>query len=190
MRALFFTAPAILALTACIEVDMNVTVLGEDEARVTGYMQMPRQAFEMSGQDTSFCDTDDGGTFVLTDTHARCEFDQTGTFAEILDDGSAGGPDDMQPELTYLDENRVRALLPLSIMASQMDEMGQDPQALAMARQMLAGMSVSFAISGESIERTTGTISADGTTARITLGVEDLVARDGPLDDFETIVRY
>ncbi|WP_296644345.1 hypothetical protein [Roseinatronobacter sp.] len=31
MRAIFLTLPAILALTACIEVDMNVEILGEDE---------------------------------------------------------------------------------------------------------------------------------------------------------------
>lgn len=189
MRAMFLTLPAALALTACVEVDMNVEVLGEDEARVTGYMQMQRQMFEMSGQDTSFCD-EDGGTFVLTDTHARCEIDKTGTFAEILDDGGAGSPQDMQAQLVHLDSNRVRALMPLSAMSGQMDDMASDPQAMAMAQQMLAGLSVTFSVSGESIDSTTGTLSEDGTTASVTLVLDDLLTPEAPLQDFETIVRY
>lgn len=190
MRALFLTLPAALALTACIEADMNVEILGEDEARVTGYMQMQRQMYEMSGQDASFCDAEDGGTFVLTDSYARCQIDKTGTFAEIIADGSADSPEEMQAQLVHLDSNRVRALLPLSVMSGQLDEMASDPQAMAMARQMLAGLSVSFSVSGDSIESTTGTISDDGRRATVTLGLDDLLAPGTPLQDFETIVRY
>ncbi|MCC1481692.1 hypothetical protein [Roseibaca sp. Y0-43] len=190
MRPIFLALPALLALTACIEVDMNVEVLGEDEARVTGYMQINRQMFEMSGQDASFCDEEDGGTLVMTDTHARCEIDQTGSFAEIMDDGGDGGPEDIQAQLVHLGGNRVRALMPLSAMSGQMDEMAEDPQALAMAQQMLAGLSITFSVTGASVESTTGTLSDDGTTASVTLGVEDLLAPGTPLTDFETIVTY
>ncbi|MCL1630213.1 hypothetical protein M3N55_15960 [Roseibaca sp. V10] len=190
MRAIFLTLPAILALTACIEVDMNVEILGEDEARVTGYMQIQRQMYEMSGQDASFCDAEDGGTFVLTDTHARCQIDKTGSFAEIMDDGGADGPQDMQAQLVHLDSNRVRALLPLSALSGQMEDMASDPQAMAMARQMMAGLSIGFSVSGDSIESTTGTMSDDGKTATVTLGLDDLLAPGTPLQDFETIVRY
>lgn len=190
MRTLFLALPAALALTACVEIDMNVEVLGQDEARVTGYMQIQRQMFEMSGQDRSFCDEEDGGTFVLTDTHARCEVDKTGTFAEIMDDGGAGSPEDLQAQLVYLDSNRVRSMMPLSAMSGQLDEMANDPQALAMAQQMMAGLSISFSVSGASIESTTGTLSEDGTTASVTLGLDDLLAPGAPLTDFETIVRY
>ena len=190
MRALFGIFPAILALTACVEVDMNVEILGEDEARVTGYMQLNRQMFEMSGQDASFCAEEDGGIFVLTDTHARCTIDKTGTFAEILDEGSASGTPEMQAQLVHLDTNRVRALLPLSAISGQMENVAADPQAMNMARQMLAGLSVSFSVSGASIESTTGTLSDDGTTATVTVGVDELLAPGSPLQDFETIVTY
>lgn len=192
MRALFITLPAALALAACVEVDMTVDVLGEDEARLTGFMQMERQMFEMSGGDATFCNPDDGGTFVLTETHARCEFDQTGTFAEIMQsDSESDAPTDLQGELTYLGENRVRAFLPLSSMTNDMAEIEDDPQMLAMMRQMFAGMSITFTIQGREIESSTATISEDGTRATVIMGVEDLIAPTTQrMTDFETIVKF
>ncbi len=38
MRATLFALPAALALAACVEVDMTVEVLGEDEARVSEWL--------------------------------------------------------------------------------------------------------------------------------------------------------
>ncbi|MGL4414813.1 hypothetical protein [Roseinatronobacter monicus] len=192
MRGLLFALPAALALAACVEVDMTVEVLGEDEARLTGFMQMQRQMYDMSGGDDSFCAEEDGGTLVLSDTHARCEFDKTGTFAELMrPDAADDVPTEIQGELTYLDNNRVRALFPLSAMNDGMDEMIEDPQMMAMMRQMFDGMSISFSVQGREIESTTGTISDDGTRATILLGVDDLISDEGDqLDDFETIVRF
>ena len=192
MRALLLTLPAALALAACVEVDMTVEVLGEDEARVTGFMQMQRQMFDMSGGDASFCPEEDGGTLTLTDSHARCDFDKTGTYAEIMpSEGSSDAPAEVEGELTYLGENRARAFLPLAAMNEGMDEMGDDPQMLEMMRQMFAGMSVSFTIKGREIESSTGTISEDGTSATIQMGVDDLIApAEDRIGDFETILRF
>ena len=192
MRGLFLVLPASAVLAACVEVDMAVEVLGEDEARLTGFIQMQRQMYEMSGGDDSFCAEEDGGTLVLTETHARCNFDKTGSFEELMrPDAADDVPTDVQGELTYLDSNRVRALFPLSAMNDGMDEMIEDPQMMAMMRQMFTGMSVSFTVQGREIESSTGTISEDGTRATIRLGVDDLISPDAPqLDDFETIVRF
>lgn len=192
MRALFLALPTALTLAACVEVDMTVEVLGEDEARVTGFMQVQRQMFDMSGGDASFCPEEDGGRLTLSDTHARCDFDKTGTYAEIMPDETAGdSPAELQGELVHLGGNRTRAFLPLSGMTGEIEDMEQDPQMMAMMRQMLAGMSISFTIKGREIESSTGTISADGTSASITLGVEDLVAPAADrVNDFETIVRF
>ena len=192
MRAILITLPAALALAACVEVDMTVEVLGEDEARVTGFMQMQRQMFEMSGADASFCPEDDGGTLVLTETHARCDFDKTGTYAEIMPEDSDGdSPAEMQGELTHLGGDRARAFLPLAGMTDEIEAMDEDPQMMAMMRQMLAGMSVSFTIKGREIESSTGTISEDGTSASITLGVDDLIAPAADrVGDFDTILRF
>lgn len=192
MRTLIFSLPAVLALAACVEVDMTVEVLGEDEARVTGFMQMQRQMFDMTGGDASFCPEEDGGTLVLTDAHARCNIDKTGTYAEIMPEDSDGdSPTEMQGELTHLGGNRARAFLPLAGMTDEMDEMEEDPQMMAMMRQMMAGMSISFTIKGREIESSTGTISEDGTSASITLGVDDLIAPAADrVGDFETILRF
>ena len=192
MRAIVFALPAALALAACVEVDMTVEVLGEDEARVSGFMQMQRQMFEMSGSDASFCPEDDGGTLVLTDTHARCDFEKTGTFAEIMPADSDGdSPTELQGELTHLGADRVRAFLPISGMTDDLDEMEEDPQMIAMMRQMMAGMSISFTVKGREIESSTGTISEDGTSAFIRMGVDDLIAPAAErVGDFETILRF
>ena len=192
MRGLFLALPAAAVLAACVEVDMTVEVLGEDEARLTGFIQMERQMYEMTGGDDSFCPEEDGGSLVLSDSHARCTFDQTGTFAELMrPDAADDVPTDIQGELTYLDSNRVRALFPLSAMNDGMDEMMDDPQMMAMMRQMFAGMSISFTVQGREIESSTGTISDDGTRATIQLGVDDLISPDAAqMDDFETIVRF
>lgn len=192
MRGLFLALPAALALAACVEVDMTIDVLGEDEARLTGYIQMQRQMYDMSGGDDSFCAEEDGGTLVLSETHARCEFERTGTFAELMRPEAAEDvPTEIQGELTYLDTDRVRALFPLSAMNEGMDEMVEDPQMMAMMRQMFAGMSISFTVQGREIESSTGTISDDGTRATILLGVDDLISPDADqLADFETIVRF
>ena len=192
MRGLFLALPAALALAACVEVDMTIDVLGEDEARLTGYIQMQRQMYDMSGGDDSFCAEEDGGTLVLSETHARCEFERTGTFAELMRPEAAEDvPTEIQGELTYLDTDRVRAMFPLSAMNEGMDEMVEDPQMMAMMRQMFAGMSISFTVQGREIESSTGTISDDGTRATILLGVDDLISPDADqLADFKTIVRF
>ncbi len=191
MRALIIL-PATLTLAACIEMDMVVEVLGEDEARITGFIEMERPAFEMSGGNPEFCPEEDGGTLELTDTYARCSIDKTGTFAEIMPTESSGDtPAELRAALTYLGEDRVRALLPLSAMGVGIEEFQDDPTMRAMMQQMLAGLSVTFTIRGREIERSTGTISEDGRAASITLGVDDLLAPEPErLDDFETILRF
>lgn len=192
MRALALTLPAAILLSACIESDMTIEVLGEDEARVTGYIQMERQMYDMSGGDDSFCAEEDGGTLSLTETHVRCDFDETGTFDEIFDaEADDDAPVTMDGALVNLGDGRVQATFPLAGMTGEMDEMMDDPNMMAMMRQMMAGMSISLTVQGREIESSTGTISDDGTRASITLGVDDLLADpDDRPGDFETVVRY
>ncbi|MGY6549780.1 MAG: hypothetical protein ACXIU7_12375 [Roseinatronobacter sp.] len=192
MRARILALPAALALAACVEVDMTIEVLGADEARLTGVMQMQRQIYDMAGGNSEFCDPADGGTLVLSETSARCTFDRTGSFAEILPSGlSDDTAEGFEGELVYLGDNRVRALLPLSGMGQDMDELGEDPMMLAMMRQMFAGMQISFTVKAREIEMTTGTLSDDGTAATIQLGVDELIVPGGvSLPDFETIARF
>ncbi len=192
MRRTLLALTAALSLTACIEVDMTLEVLGQDDAKVVGFMQMNRQMFDMSGGDTSFCKAEEGGTLVLSETHARCDFEKRGTFAEVMPDAATSGADDSeQGELVYLDSNRVRALLPMGAFNAGAADMQDDPQMEAMMRQMLAGLSIAVRVKGAKIESSTGTISEDGTQASVAIGVEDLFDKSRPaLEDFETIVTY
>lgn len=192
MRTLLFTLPAALALSACIEVDMALEILGEDEARMTGTMQMQRQIYEMSGGDDSFCPEEDGGTLTLTDAHVTCTFDTTGTFDEIMQGEDADGSGmEMEGEIVALGDGRVRVSLPLGDMTEDLDEMQEDPQMMAFMQQMMSGMSVSFTVKGSEIESSTGTISEDRTSATITMGVDDFFApAEDRLTVFETILRY
>ena len=192
MRALFLTLPAAMALAACVEVDMTVEILGDDEARVFGYMQLQRQAFDMSGADASFCPETEGGTLVLTETHARCEIERVGTFAEIMDvDAASESPTDMQGQLTALGDNRVRVMLPLGNMTSDIENLAEQPEMLSMVRQMMEGMSISLSVQGRVIESSNGRISADGTRATYSLDVDDLlVAEPTRLEDFVTVARH
>jgi hypothetical protein len=190
MRRTLLALTTALSLSACIEVDMTLEVLGQDEAKVTGFMQMNRQMFDMSGGDTSFCAAEEGGTLVLTETHARCNFEKSGTFAEVMPK-TPGAEDDPEGELIYLDSNRVRAMMPMGAMNAGVADMQEDPQMEAMMRQMLAGLSVAVRVKGAKIESSTGVISEDGTQASITLGVDDLFDKSRPeIVDFDTIVTY
>lgn len=191
MRPALLALTAALTLSACIEADMNLEVLSAEEGRVTGYIQMNRAMFDMSGGDVSFCDTERGGTIVMTDTHARCNIDQTGPFAELFSTEEDAGPADMQARVEALDGNRVRAIFPLDGMNDGMEEMQDDPAMQAMVRQMLAGFNISFSVSGVAVEETTGTLSEDGTRATFSITLDDLFA---PADDrpgeFTSVVRY
>lgn len=191
MRALLLAPLAALTLAACIDVDMNVEVLGEDQARVTGSVQMSRQMFDMSGGDTSFCDPEDGGTLSMTDTHMRCDFDKTGTFAELGPNDQDQGAMEMATELTYLGDDRVRLFIPMGMMNDELDDAEDDPQMLEMMKQIFAGASIRFTVSGREIESSTAPVSDDGRSTSLILGVDELFApADQRISDFEAVVRY
>ena len=196
MRSSLFSLPAALfaalTLTACVEVDMTIDVLGQDQARVSGFMQMNKQMFDMSGGDTSFCSAEDGGTLTITETHARCDFAKEGTFAEILaQPEQAENPTEPQGELVYLDTNRVRAMFPMASLNDGTADMAEDPQTEAMMRAMMAGLSITLRVRGAEIESTTGTLAEDGKSAFITIGVDDIFDKArAPFADFETIVKF
>lgn len=191
MRPALLAIAAALTLTACVEAEIDTQILGEDQARVTGYIQMNRAIYDMSGGDDSFCETERGGTLVLTETHARCNIDQTGPFAEVFPQQDDDTPAEMQPQIEALDGNRLRITVPMNSMNEGMGEMQDDPAMQAMVRQMMAGFSITFSISGQAIEETTGTVSADGRTASFVIGLDELFGTGTDLPDtFATVVRY
>jgi hypothetical protein len=187
----FITAAAagiILSLSACVDVDMETTVLGPDEARISGHMQVQRQMYDMMGGSGEFCPADEGGEVQLTDTHARCVITQTGSFAEIFEAAGDGAP---VPTATDLGDGTVRVEFPLDDMRGEMAEMTDDPNMIAMFRPMMEGHSIVLRISGAEILSSNGTIASDRTSTMLKIALTDLIDRpDAIPNTFEAVVRY
>lgn len=179
---------AVLGLSGCIDVDMNAEILGADQARVTGYMQVQRGMLDMMGGADGFCPADDGGTIELTETHARCNMLMEGTFEEVFSGGEEEGP---QPEIVDLGDGTVRVTFPVGAATADAAEMRADPQMSAMMRPMLEGHSFTLRISGAQVVSTNGELSADGRSAVFTFPLVDILDADATFPEtFEAVVRY
>lgn len=177
-----------LALSGCIDMEMDTAILGADQARVAGHIQVSREMFDMMGGAAEFCPEDEGGSVELTDTHARCNILMEGTFAEVFTPTEDGSP---SPEATDLGDGTVRISFPLGDMTGEMDEMRADPAMAAMFRPMLEGHSISFSVSGVEIVSSNGVVSADGRSATIAFGLTDVLDDTVDLPEtFESVVRY
>lgn len=176
-----------LALAGCINVDMEIAVTGPDQATASGFVEMDRMFHDMAGDDSGFCDPDEGGTLVLTDTAVRCEMNMQGTFAELFpEDG-----DDEQPRLTDLGNGTVRVEVPMGGFGGELGAESQDPQMLAMLRPMFEGRSIVFRVRGREVVSSNGVISADGRVATLSVPLVSLLDPSATVPDpFETIVRY
>jgi hypothetical protein len=179
---------AALALSGCIDVDIDSRILGADTAQVSGYMSIERGMLDMMGGADEFCPAAEGGTIALSETIARCNIDRTGTFAEIFEADSDGGP---TPTIEDLGDGTVRVSFPLGDMTADTDEMRADPAMAAMFLPMLEGHSITMRISGVEILSTNGTLSADGTSAAYTINLAEIVTQDFSVPEmFEAVVRY
>lgn len=178
---------AVLALSGCIDLDMNTEVLGPDQARVSGYMQVQRGMLDMMGGAESFCPTEEGGTIELTETHARCNVLMEGTFAEVFE-ASDEGP---APSVEDLGDGTVRVSFPVGAATADAGEMREDPQMVAMMRPMLEGHSFTLRISGAQIVSSNGEISADGRSAVFAFPLEQVLDEGAEFPEtFEAVVRY
>lgn len=178
---------AALTLAGCIDVDMNTEILGPDQARVTGFMQVQAGMLDMMGGAEGFCSEEEGGTLEMTDTHARCNLLIEGDFAEVFENGD-NGP---SPSAQDLGDGTVRVSFPISAFTDDAADMRGDPQMAAMMRPMLEGHTFVLRISGAQIISSNGEISADGTSASFTMPLVQVLEEDANLPDtFEAVVRY
>ncbi len=189
MRFAKFAAVGLaMALAGCIDMDMDTAILGPDQARLTGHIQVSREMYNMMGGEEDFCPADEGGTVELTETHARCNMLLEGTFAEVFEANEDGSP---SPTATDLGDGTVRVTFPMGDLTSDMDEMTADPQMAAMFRPMFEGHAISISISGAEIVSTNGTVSDDGRRASISFGLIELFDEQPDIPEvFETVVRY
>lgn len=177
---------AALALSGCIDMDMNTEILGPDQARVSGYMQVQRGMLDMMGGANGFCSADEGGTLEMTDTHARCNLLMEGSFAEVFEAGDEPGP-----QVRDLGDGTVQVVFPVGSLAADAEEMRNDPQAVTMMRPMLEGHVFTLRISGAQVVSSNGDIAADGRSAVFTFPLERVFDADAEIPEtFEAVVRY
>lgn len=189
MRMVKFAAVGLaLALSGCIDVEMDSAILGPDQARVTGHIEVNRGMFEMMGGAEEFCPADEGGTIEMLDDAARCNILMEGTFEEVFAENEDGSP---SPTATDRGDGTVHVTFPLGDLTGDMDEMRADPAMAAMFRPMLEGHSVSLSISGAQIVSSNGTVSADGRRATISFALTDILDDTADIPEiFEAVVRY
>jgi len=189
MRFAKFAAVGLaFALAGCIDMDMDTAILGPDQARLTGHIEVSREMYNMMGADADFCSEDEGGTVELTDTHARCTILMEGTFAEVFEASDEGEP---SPTATDLGDGTVRVTFPMGDLTADLDEMTADPQMAAMFRPMFEGHAISISVSGAEIVSTNGTVSDDGRRATLSFELTELFDEQPDLPEvFEAVVRY
>lgn len=178
---------AALGLSGCIDVDMTAEIVGADQARVTGYMQVRRETLDMMGGAEGFCNADEGGTLEMTETHARCNMLMEGTFDEIFS-GEEEGP---QPEIADLGDGTVRISFPIGALTADTAEMRADPNMAAMMRPMLEGHAFTIRVAGAEIVSTNGELAADGRSASYSFPLVNALDPDVVFPEtFEAVVRY
>jgi len=179
---------AVLGLSGCIDIDMNTEILGADQARVSGYMQVQAGMLDMMGGPEGFCSEEEGGTLEMTETHARCNLLIEGSFAEVFE-----GDDGPSPSAEDLGDGTVRVTFPIGALTGDAEEMRGDPQMAAMMRPMLEGHSFTIRISGAQIVSTNGTLSDDGRSASFSFPLVDVLDETAAAnlpESFEAVVRY
>lgn len=174
-------------LSACVDADLTATITGPDAATVAGYMQVEKEILDMMGGTGNFCTGEDGGVLEMTDTHARCNISETGTFATIFD----AEPGQPTPTVTDLGDGTARVIFPIGDLTADLADMRADENMTAMMRPMLQGHVITMRVAGVEIVSSTGEIAADGASASFSYVLESALDPSIPLPtSFETVVRY
>lgn len=183
MHRILLAPIAALCLSACVEADITLEALGEDTARISGMMQMAHLS-----QDTAwFCMPDDGDRQTLTDTHLRCEYEKTGSFADITQFLSARGATRYVQELATRSDGRVGLRIALNILNDGYDEDEDDSDIL---RFLFADLAIQVTITGNTIESSTRPISQDGRSTALSITPQEAFLPPGQMiEDFEVIIH-
>lgn len=179
-------ATAILAgLAGCMDISLDVEVLGEETARGTMttamapdiYAMMQAQAEE--GED--FCE---GGEIIETPDSVSCVVVQEGSFEQLRfnEDGEDEGI-----VIEDLGGGQVKVGFPTGELAEDIaDQAGgadSDPQLEAMIASMFEGHAITFVISGGEIVESNMTIAADGQSASYEIPFNALLGGTADLPD-------
>lgn len=168
-------------LSGCVDVSMEVAVLGEDSARATTVMSMDRSMYDMSqGQNASdFCED---GTESLTETSAVCTTIVEGNFA-LMTEGASD--DEPQPSIKLISPGLVRVTFPTGTISEDFGpgDAAMDEQGKKMMQSMFEGHTLKLAVTGGKITETNMSISPDGKTAFLDLPLVSLIGGEIDLPD-------
>lgn len=179
---------AALGLSGCVDIDMTAEILGQDQARVSGFTQIETPMLEMMGGAESFCNAEDGGTLEVLGGVTRCNMLVEGSFADVFAADEEGGP---APKVTDLGDGTVHVTFPIGAATRDMGEMRADPQMAAMMRPMMEGRTFTIRIRGAQIVSSNGEISADGRTATYSFPLVDVLSETAEFPElFEAVVRF
>jgi len=193
-----FALALILPVTACLDVESDVTI-GEDEVITADTtMVLGRQLFDMmqmmGPQADGLCPT--GSERVETPENVSCKSRDTMTIDEAIEEASSAKKDDPflgELELVRLDEERLSISLPLDFenIEGKPAELTADNPMFAMMTSGLEGSEIVLRLRGLEIESSNGAISEDGTMVELVIPTVEVLQPSGTLPKtFEAVIKY
>lgn len=181
LRAVLMTS--LLFLAGCMDVDMLFDFTGRNSGTTTAEMRMTRETFDMLEADTQeMCE---GGTPTLNDTEFRCVVTASGTIDDMV---TGAGDFELEDGISVerVGSDRVRVTVDFAVLTKDAQSGATAPE----LRDLLVGHSFAFRVRGASVVETTGEISKDGTTASMTIPLEELLdPATAPKGAFVTVVQ-
>ncbi|KKB07985.1 hypothetical protein [Devosia chinhatensis] len=181
-----------LALSGCVDVDIDVALTSATTARATMTQTMSADVYAMVKMDAESAETsepgfcDEGDLVENADGSATCTMTEQGAFADLDLGQSEGGI-----SFTAAGPGLVRLALPTAELNAGLDlDSDMDEQTRQMAMAFFEGHSISVTFSGLEIVDTNMTRSADGLSASQAIPMTGLI--EGTLalpDELFAIVR-
>lgn len=181
----FFKAAGIalfaVGLSGCVDVDMNVAVLGPDTASVTTKMSMDRKLYDTGKEDGSEDDFCTEGDLTLTDSAAVCTETVKGGFAELF---SADDAEEPQPQISAAGDGLVKVSFPTGALAADFaDTEDSDADTDAMMKMAFSGHNITLTVSGGEITDTNMVRAKDGHSASLVIDMVALLSGKADLPE-------
>lgn len=174
-----------VSLAACVDVEMVIEVLDQDNGRGTITMTIDKSMYDMvtaEGGESDFCED---GEIIEGEATVQCVQIEEGSFDELM---FSEDSDEPQPTVTNEGGGRVRVSFPTSTITEGMGADADDPQTQAMMAAMFEGNTLTLTVTGGPIVDTNMELSADGQSASLTVLFTDLFDGTVELPEFSYAV--
>ena len=188
----------ILPLSACLDVESEVTI-GEDEVITADTtMVLGRQLFDMmqmmGEQGAELCPP--AAEKVETPESVSCKSRETMTIDEAIEQADAAKKEDPflgKMELVRLDAERLKIILPLDFenIEGKPTELSAENPMFGMITDGLQGSEIVMRLRALEVESSNGTISEDGTMVELVVPTVEILQPSGKLPiTFEAVLKY